>query len=300
VEKELNINLKNSKKAVVEIKGGFGNQIFQYMFAKKLKNEGYDVKINTRFYNQFNETALPKDTFRNLILPPSYFGFKEIGGLFYKLLVINNKISKSRKIKKLIKKFENPFYIHVKDKNIENMPTNKIIYHFDGYWQNINNLVSEKSYLIESLSKNEVLDKSISMNASRNSAMLIVRRGDYLSMNEELSISFYTECIEYFNSKIENLQLSIFTDDIEWVKKQNIFLTAKNIYGPEESPEKVLELFSLMLNNFHFAVTNSTFSLIAAVISERTESIILVADPWFKNRYFGKLVKENWIKIDNI
>ena len=55
-----------------------------------------------------------------------------------------------------------------------------------------------------------------------------------------------------------------------------------------------------MLNNFHFAVTNSTFSLIAAVICERTESIILVADPWFKNRYFGKLVKENWIKIDNI
>ena len=292
--------MKVSKKAVVEIKGGFGNQIFQYMFAKKLKNEGYDVKINTRFYNQFNKTAPPEDTFRSLILPPSYFGFKEIGGLFFKLLVINNKISKSRKIKKLIKKFENPFYIHVKDKNIENMPTNKIIYHFDGYWQNINNLVSEKSYLIESLSKNEVLDKSISMNASRNSAMLIVRRGDYLSMNEELSISFYTECIEYFNSKIENLQLSIFTDDIEWVKKQNIFLTAKNIYGPEESPEKVLELFSLMLNNFHFAVTNSTFSLIAAVICERTESIILVADPWFKNRYFGKLVKESWIKIENI
>ena len=121
--------MKVSKKAVVEIKGGFGNQIFQYMFAKKLKNEGYDVKINTRFYNQFNKTAPPEDTFRSLILPPSYFGFKEIGGLFFKLLVINNKISKSRKIKKLIKKFENPFYIHVKDKNIENMPTNKIIYH---------------------------------------------------------------------------------------------------------------------------------------------------------------------------
>lgn len=292
--------MKVSKKAVVEIKGGFGNQIFQYMFAKKLKNEGYDVKINTRFYNQFNETAPPENTFRSLILPPSYFGFKEIGGLFFKLLVINNKISKSKKIKKLIKRFENPFYVHIKDKHIENIPTNKIIYHFDGYWQDINNLVNEKSYLIESLSKNETLDKSISTNASLNSAMLIVRRGDYLDMNEELSGRFYTECIDYFNSKIENLQLSIFTDDIEWVKKQKIFLAAENIYGPEDSPEKVLELFSLMLNNFHFAVTNSTFSLIAAVIRERKESIILVADPWFRNRYFGSLVKENWVKIKNI
>ena len=225
---------------------------------------------------------------------------KKLEGLFFKLLVINNKISKSKKIKKLIKRFENPFYVHIKDKHIENIPTNKIIYHFDGYWQDINNLVNEKSYLIESLSKNETLDKSISTNASLNSAMLIVRRGDYLDMNEELSGRFYTECIDYFNSKIENLQLSIFTDDIEWVKKQKIFLAAENIYGPEDSPEKVLELFSLMLNNFHFAVTNSTFSLIAAVIRERKESIILVADPWFRNRYFGSLVKENWVKIKNI
>ena len=33
-------------KAVVEIKGGFGNQIFQYSFANYLKNKGYEVTVN--------------------------------------------------------------------------------------------------------------------------------------------------------------------------------------------------------------------------------------------------------------
>ena len=33
-------------KAVVEIKGGFGNQIFQYSFANYLKNKGYKVTVS--------------------------------------------------------------------------------------------------------------------------------------------------------------------------------------------------------------------------------------------------------------
>ena len=35
-----------SVRAVVEIKGGFGNQIFQYAFANYIKNEGYRVTVN--------------------------------------------------------------------------------------------------------------------------------------------------------------------------------------------------------------------------------------------------------------
>ena len=33
-------------RAVVEIKGGFGNQIFQYSFANYLRNKGYKVTVN--------------------------------------------------------------------------------------------------------------------------------------------------------------------------------------------------------------------------------------------------------------
>ena len=93
--------------------------------------------------------------------------------------------------------------------------------------------------------------------------------------------------------------INIFTDDVDWVKNQNIFSIAKNIYGPEEEPKKVIELFATMLNHLHFVVTNSTFSLIAAIISEEEDSKVLVADPWFRNRYYGNLLRDNWVKIEN-
>ena len=54
-------------KAVVEIKGGFGNQIFQYAFANYLKTKGYRVTVNI---NKSNVQRFPLDNknldFKNL------------------------------------------------------------------------------------------------------------------------------------------------------------------------------------------------------------------------------------------
>ncbi len=291
--------MKFKKNIIVEIKGGFGNQVFQYMFANKLRNDGFKVKVNTRFYDQFKPNEKPENTYRNLVLPPEYFDFKNISYLFYKFLILNNRISNSRKLKRLLKNFHNPLYAHIKDKNYNHQNPKKFINHFDGYWQNIDFLVDEKDYLIRSLSNNKIIKKSIDIKNNKNSAMLLVRRGDYLKMNEELSLKFYQDCLKYLKSEIKNLELNIFTDDVDWVKNQNIFSIAKNIYGPEEEPKKVVELFSIMLNHLHFVITNSTFSLIAAIISEEEGSKVLVADPWFRNRYYGNLLRDTWVKIEN-
>ena len=61
----------------------------------------------------------------------------------------------------------------------------------------------------------------------------------------------------------------------------------------------MIELFAIMLNHSHFVISNSTFSLIAAIISEVEESKVLVAHPWFRNRYYGNLLRDKWVKIEN-
>ena len=68
-------------------------------------------------------------------------------------------------------------------------------------------------------------------------------------MEEDLSLNFYKKCIETITSKLDKFDLSIFTDDIQWVKEQKIFDIANKVFGPEEEPEKVLDLFSKMLQN---------------------------------------------------
>ena len=54
-----------------------------------------------------------------------------------------------------------------------------------------------------------------------------------------------------------------------------------------------------MLQNKHFIVANSTFSLIAAFVKEMDDSIIIVSDPWFRNKEKENLFLDNWIKIPN-
>ncbi len=60
---------------------------------------------------------------------------------------------------------------------------------------------------------------------------------------------------------------------------------------------KLLIYFQKMLQNKHFIVSNSTLSLIAAFFGEQEDSIIMVADPWFRNKEKPNLFKENWHKI---
>ncbi len=285
---------------VIEIKGGFGNQIFQFTFANYLRNKGFKVKVNTRFYNQFRKNDNAVDTFRQLIIGEELFDFKNINYFYFKFLKLNKKINDSNKIKKIYKNFKNPIYIKLKDSNFTEELLNKKFIHLDGYWQNIDNLISEKKFLYDSLSSNKMLKKSFENPRIENSTMMLVRRGDYIDMNEDLGLEFYEECIKQLKNKIGEFHLEIFTDDVEWVKSKKIFSDAKNIYGPEEMPFEVINLFGKMINNQHFIVGNSTFSLLAAFLGEREDSLILVADPWFRERNFGNLTKDNWIKIKNV
>ena len=95
---------------IVEIKGGFGNQLFQFAFANSLRKMGYKVKVKTNFYEQFENDNF-ENTYRKLVLPETLFGFKKTNKLTNRLLVWAHKFNKSKKIKKnLWKKKQFLFY----------------------------------------------------------------------------------------------------------------------------------------------------------------------------------------------
>ena len=75
------------KIAVVNIKGGFGNQLFQIVFVNHLKKLGFNVLIDTSFF-KLNENYLKQDniTKRNLIISLSAFNFHETNNLNLRLI----------------------------------------------------------------------------------------------------------------------------------------------------------------------------------------------------------------------
>ncbi len=272
----------NNKYGIVTILGGFGNQLFQLCFANSLKEKGLKVFINTGVLNKVLNEENPVITRRDLVLPVNYFGLKELNIFQYQLI-------------KILEKY--PFRILIKKFNENNFEISSLgsFNFFSGYWQDFKYILENKKFLIEALSKNNIVKEGLEFKPHDGSTALHVRRTDYIPLGEELSISFYKDSLNYMKKNINNFHYSIFTDDINWVKSQNIFSDAKNIYSSND----ILHDFSEMLKCQNFIVGNSTFSLMAAFIKETENTKIIIADPWFKNNKYKNLFDEKWIKIKN-
>lgn len=276
-------------KALVEIKGGFGNQIFQYAFANSLKEKGFKVSVNIQ-KNLNKEEMLDNKIFG---FPKSSILFVQILNLLYRILESNKLGNKNRH---LINKIFRKFFV-VKDfENIEG----RFFNHFDGYWQNVELLVSQKKFILDCLKNIEPFKDLKEKDCLHGSTLIHVRRGDYLNYGEELSLNFYYQAIKYCENNIKNFKFEIFTDDINWVKSHYLFDNALNIHGPTRSLNNLLKEVYKMLNFENYVVGNSSFSLVAAILSEDERSKIIVADPWMRNSKHDLKFKNNWIKIKNI
>ena len=279
-------------KAVVEIKGGFGNQIFQYSFANYLKNKGYEVTVN------LNKIIYKPGTQR-FPLNNNNFGFKQTNKfvliLFKFLYSISQKNIFNNSLNKLINKF------FIKEYNFENFLNSekRHLSHFDGYWQNIELLTNQKDYLIESLNKDEVFKNNLSSDIQEGTTLVHVRRGDYVDIGENLNIRFYEEAINLCKSKIEKFSFEVFTDDYKWVSEQNIFKEAKAIHGPKSNIEELMSDITKMFNFQNFIIGNSSFSLIPAIFSNSKNPLIIIADPWMKSQNVDLIFDNSWIKIKN-
>ena len=107
------------------------------------------------------------------------------------------------------------------------------------------------------------------------------------------------ELIICYVQKFQNFQFDVFTDDVEWVKKQKLFKNARDIICSDNSVESTIKDFSKMLSYKHFIISNSTYSLIPAIINEESDSMIIIPEPWFKNENKNINPHKTWIKLNN-
>ncbi len=285
------------KRCTVEIKGGFGNQLFQYNFANYLRSQGLKVRVSNTFYKELEKNS--SLTLREEILKSTIFGFKNISFIEKLFLKALKKINDSKKIQTIFPFFKDNFYKYYKDNDYTSSDPKQKISQFDGYWQDIKYLHPDVTYLKNCLKKIPEIKNAIDKKPIKESFMIIVRRGDYVEMGQELSLNFYRECFENIYKISQNPIINVFTDDVMWVNKQTLFEKVNKIYGPEKDPKKVLYLFSEMMNHENYFICNSTFSFFAALIGSTKNSKIFIADPWFRNRESKNLSFENWKKIQN-
>lgn len=134
-----------------------------------------------------------------------------------------------------------------------------------------------------------------------NSICIHIRRGDYLKSlyrNRFLVCDekYYENAIEFMETKIIDAEFYVFSDDIEWVKKNFIFFNKYKVHFINNGGElAVLDDFLIMKECKNFIMSNSTLSWWVQYLSTNKDKIVVAPDRWLNTGFDNRdIYQDNW------
>lgn len=139
-----------------------------------------------------------------------------------------------------------------------------------------------------------------------NSVCVTIRRGDFVTdpgFKKNLYVcdeNYFYKAIEYMKKNVKNARFFVFSDDVEWCKK-NMNFPKDTVYESGDDP--VWEKLRLMYSCKHFIISNSTFSWWAQYLSRNKDKVVVAPSRWGNLEYKGKGIKtdifeDDWHLID--
>lgn len=287
---------------IIQLKGGLGNQMFQYAFgrAKSIEKKA-PLLLDLSWFSDHSE----KDTSRKYMLD-KYNIKAEIADAFT-LEEFNTKIKKiyRKVIRRLLYKKDYVFHPNKLKSGSAyhegNFPNEK---YFKHHKEVIQTDLSLKNPL--SPATNEVADQIKKNRTNRIESISVhIRRGDYIQnkyaadSHGTLDGHYYNEAHNLLTQKIgqEKLAYFVFSDDIEWAK-ENILIDMNTTYvsNPEIPDYEELHLMSLC---DHHIIANSTFSWWGAWLNPNPDKIVIAPKKWLADSSFDTrdVCPQDWIRL---
>ena len=273
--------MSKTKKKIVKVWGGVGNQLFIYAFARLLseKTNGVHLEIRTGFTNDFYKRSYRLDAFQTVLPAASYFESlyyackRKLGGissLFFPNTILHEEVENT--------------LCSINELRVDEEATN----YYVGYWQRLDfshlrpTLLQELNFIVSETDTFVGYKQLIQQ--SENSVMLHLRRIQYSDL---LGLDYYYKGIEYILSKTKDVTIYIYSDDIEWCKK-NFQIESKHHFI-ENFDDELYEL-KLMSLCHHFVIANSTYSWWGAWLSENKNKIVVMPDGYTDVSMNGEVV----------
>ncbi len=273
---------------IIKVQGGLGNQLLQYSFGRLLtvlykKEVAYDLSF---FENETKYTKRPYllDKFATVVRVASREEIEKTKypyGLFSKAIDFI--------WRGLNKYFIKKYYVGY-TQGLLPMLEKKDNYYIEGFWQSYKYYEKVLETLSEEISLQdtthlESVTKKINLD-SLASVAVHVRRGDYLTAGdsvEVLRIDYYKDAVTHVKRYIENPKFYLFSDDIDWVKKEMGHLFDNAYYVSSEGFSECEE-FILIKTCSHAIIANSTFSWFSSLLTNKNTKIVVYPKDW-KNSY---------------
>ena len=134
---------------------------------------------------------------------------------------------------------------------------------------------------------------------------LHVRRGDYASMPGLrkafglLPVSYYQEAVRTIAARMDiEPKVLVFSDEPEWART-NLTLPFATTIVPTEEGRSAAEDLALMSACRHQVIANSTFSWWGAWLNRSPDKVVVAPKRWFADSPYdtSTIVPEGWLKI---
>ncbi|MEM7514287.1 MAG: alpha-1,2-fucosyltransferase, partial [Bacteroidota bacterium] len=91
---------------------------------------------------------------------------------------------------------------------------------------------------------------------------------------------YYDKAIAYFQEEVDNPEIFVFSDDIEWCKENLQYKLPLTFVGHEYKGKRFGKYLYLMSLCKHFIIPNSTFGWWAAWLSRNEQKKVVMPKPW--------------------
>ncbi len=295
----------------VILKGGLGNQMFQYALGKSLALK-YDVPLKLdlsflKFRLPFKRlTPLKGFTYRDYDL--DLFGIKDrVETIFnndpldkyfsYPLIFFHSKFFE----RSYLAEGTDPYKFQ--PKVLESGPEVTL----EGFWNNYRYFEGYKKEIVNIFDTEKLFDPKYGrfeeeIKDRKNSVSIHIRRGDYLNDKHRhvyITLSdFYKRAVDYLMDKLEDPYFYIFSEsNPEWLG--SLIKLDKNQYrivGKELSGYKNRSHFRSMSLCHHNIISNSTFSWWAAYLNKNKNKIVVSPKKWMYKYEFDNV--KSWVAIE--
>ena len=295
---------------IVNLKGGLGNQMFQYAIGYCLsKKKNTSLYFDTRLMEEHKINPPPRNVPRDYDLDVFDIEKKLVKkkDLFKVLLFSKN--YRIRKYTTIVLDKLSLFAFYEKNRLYDQRILDskyKNLY-LDGLWQSEKYFKHNRNDILKIYNFDKIKNNSENVNFLNKinfnkSICLNVRRTDFINNPEHnlVNIQYYKKAIQKIQSIIGNdIELYIFSDDLDWCKKNFSFINKKFFIEHNLAGYKFYNYLYLMSNFKNFIIPNSSFAWWAAWLSEKNDKVIIVPEKWsgLVNQEFIDIIPQNWIKI---
>ena len=275
------------------IRGGLGNQLFQYAVARSLADQlGVNLGLDIREYSASSnfQMGLTNFNIRAILNPDGLIRHKKDGKI---LFALENLVGKHKHV------YYEPFLSF--DKNVLSKQDGTFL---KGYWQS-EKYFTDKNKIMEDL---EIIKSPTEKNTQIkakieecNSISLHIRRGDYVSNSTHgtCDLGYYNKAVQFFINKYgSNFEVFAFSDDPSWVQK-NLELPVKINFISNNSSNNSYEDLRLMTCCKHNIIANSSFSWWGAWLNKNPKKCVIAPKQWFADSKIENkdITPKNWLRI---